>query len=226
MVYIMSKCKKCGVYIGDQSKVCPLCHMVLTAEEGDNPSKRYPNITKKRKMWTRIWKLTTFILLLVQIILIALNAIFYHGIRWSLTSGVVILYLLVSLYQMILHPDSPVRKLFWQTVWVCLLLVGIDVALGFRGWSLVIGMPCVILSLDAIVLVCMIIQFRYWQNYLLLQMFALLISIFCVGLWYLQRNPYGVLAWVTLGVTGFFFAFCVCFGSTKAKNELQRRFYI
>ncbi len=222
----MSKCKKCGVLIGDKSQVCPLCHMVLTMEEGENSSKKYPNITKKRKMWTRLWKLATFILIVVQCILVALNVLFYRGIRWSLISGVVILYLLVSLYQMILHPDSPIRKLFWQTVFVCFLLVGIDVALGFRGWSLSIGMPCVILSLDTIVLVCMIIQFRNWQNYLLLQMFALIISIFCVGTWYLRHQSYGVLAWITFGVTAFFFAFCVFFGSTKAKNELQRRFYI
>lgn len=200
--------------------------MVLTTEEGENPSRNYPNITKKRKMWTRIWKIVTFILLVVQAVLMALNAAFYQGIRWSFISGVGIIYILVSLYQMILHPDSLVRKLFVQTILVCLLLFGIDVALGFRGWSLEIGMPCVILSLDGIILVCMIVQFRNWQNYLLLQIFALLVSIFGVGLWYFHFNQFGILAWITFGVTAFFFAFCVFFGSAKAKNELQRRFYI
>lgn len=222
----MNKCKKCDVVIADQTQVCPLCHMVLTVDEQSKPSKTYPNITEKRKLWTRVWKITTFALVTIQVFLIAMNVVYYHGIRWSMISGVAILYLLVSLHQLILHPDSLVRKLFRQTVMVWLLLLVIDLALGFRGWSVTIGMPCVVLSLDAIVLVCMIVQFRNWQNYLLLQLFALLVSISGVVLWYIQRHSFGILAWITLGVTAVFFGFCVFFGNTKAKNELRRRFYI
>ncbi|MDE6566708.1 MAG: hypothetical protein K2K70_03110 [Lachnospiraceae bacterium] len=222
----MNKCKKCGVTIADQTRVCPLCYMVLTIDEQKKPSKTYPNITEKRKLWTKIWKIATFVLVLVQIFLIGMNVAYYQGIRWSMISGVAILYLLISLHQLILHPDSLVRKLFRQTVMVWLLLLAIDLALRFRGWSFTIGIPCVILSLNAIVLVCMIVQFRNWQNYLLLQMFALLVSIFAVVLWVMQRHPYGILAWITLGITAIFFGFCVFFGNTKAKNELRRRFYI
>lgn len=226
VVLHMNKCKKCGVTIADQTRVCPLCHMVLTIDEQEKPFKTYPNITEKRKLWTKIWKISTFVLILVQMFLIGINVVCYQGIRWSMISGVAILYLLISLYQLILHPDSLVRKLFRQTVMVWLLLLVIDLALGFRGWSFTIGMPCVILSLDGIILVCMIVQFRNWQNYLLLQMFALLMSIFAVVLWAIQHHAYGILAWITLGITTIFFAFCVFFGNTKAKNELQRRFYI
>lgn len=226
MVFIMNKCKKCGILIADQTKICPLCQMVLTVDEEEKPSKTYPNIREKRKLWTKIWKITTFVLVIVQIILTGFNAAYYQGIRWSMISGVAILYLLASLHQLILHPDSLVRKLFRQTVMVWLLLLVIDLALGFRGWSFTIGLPCVILSLDGIVLVCMIVQFRNWQNYLLLQIFALLVSVFVVVLWLIQRHSFGILAWITLGVTALFFGFCVFFGNTKAKNELQRRFYI
>lgn len=226
MVSIMNKCKKCGVRVADPTRICPLCQMVLTVDEQEKPSKTYPNIREKRKLWTKIWKIVTFVLVIVQIILIGINAAYYHGIRWSMISGVAILYLLASLHQLILHPDSLVRKLFRQTVMVWLLLLVIDLALGFRGWSFTIGLPCVILSLDGIVLVCMIVQFRNWQNYLLLQMFALLVSVFNVVLWLIQRHSFGILVWITLGVTALFFGFCVFFGNTKAKNELQRRFYI
>lgn len=226
MVLLMNKCKKCGVMVADQTRVCPLCYMVLTVDEQEKAVKTYPNITEKRKLWTKIWKITTFVLVLLQIFLVGMNVAYYQGIRWSMISGVAILYLLISLHQLILHPDSLVRKLFRQTVMVWLLLLAIDLALRFRGWSFTIGMPCVILSLDAIVLVCMIVQFRNWQNYLLLQMFALLVSILTVILWVIRRHSYGILAWITLGITAVFFGFCVFFGNTKAKNELRRRFYI
>lgn len=222
----MSKCKKCAVFVADKTKVCPLCHMVLTAEQDREAFRTYPNITKKRKLWARIWKITAFVLVVLQAVLIGFNVAYYQGIRWSMITGVAIIYLLVSLYQLILHPDSLVRKLFMQTLLVGVLLFVIDSALGFRGWSLTIGLPCMILSLDAIILVCMLVEFRNWQNYLLLQIFALLIAVCEIALWYFRRNPYGILAWVTLGVTAFFFGFCVFFGSAKAKNELRRRFYI
>lgn len=226
MVFRMNKCKKCGVVIADRTKICPLCHMVLTVDEQEKPPKTYPNITEKRKLWTKVWKITTFVLIIVQILLIGINVAYYRGIRWSMISGVAILYLLVSLHQLILHPDSLVRKLFRQTVMVWMLLLVIDLALGFRGWSFMIGMPCIILSLDAIILVCMIVQFRNWQNYLLLQLYALLVSILGAVVWMIRHHSYGILVWTTLGITAFFFGFCVFFGNTKAKNELQRRFYI
>lgn len=222
----MSKCKKCAVVIADKTKVCPLCHMVLTAEQDSKASRTYPNITRKRKLWAKIWKITAFVLVVLQALLIGFNVAYYHGIRWSLISGIAIIYLLVSLYQLILQPDSLVRKLFMQTLFVGILLIVIDTALGFRGWSVTIGIPCMILSLDAIILVCMLVEFRNWQNYLLLQIFALILALCEIVLWYFHRNPYDILAWVTFGVTAFFFGFCVFFGSAKAKNELRRRFYI
>ena len=30
MVFIMNRCKKCGISVADESNVCPLCGMVLT----------------------------------------------------------------------------------------------------------------------------------------------------------------------------------------------------
>lgn len=221
-----SKCKKCGVMIADKTKICPLCHMVLTVDSDGMHSRTYPNITKKRKLWARIWKIAAFVLAVLQVVLIGFNVAFYHGVRWSLISGVAIFYLLVSLYQFILYPDSLVRKLFKQTLLLGVLLFAIDCSLGFLGWSYTIGVPCILLSLDVVILICMIVEFRNWQNYLLLQLFSLIIALCEVILWCFQRNPYGLLAWITFGVTAFFFSFCVFFGSAKAKNELQRRFYI
>lgn len=108
-----------------------------------------------------------------------------------------------------------------------LLVVVIDFALGFSGWSFNIGIPLIILLLDVIILICMVINFENWQSYLLMQIFTLVMSIihmvfYMAGI--IKNGP--LLPWVTFGVSAVIFTSCLVIGDKKAKSELKRRFYI
>ena len=107
-----------------------------------------------------------------------------------------------------------------------LLVVVIDFALGFSGWSFNMGIPLIILLLDVVILLCMVINFNNWQSYLLMQIFTLAISIIHMALYLAGLVSGPVLPWVTFGVSAVIFTSCLVIGDKKAKSELKRRFYI
>lgn len=222
----MNKCKKCGVYIADKTAVCPLCRMVLTEVDGEPEVNMYPNILQQIRIRTKILRIATFVLFLTQVLLVIFNVSFFAGVWWSGITGATFAYLLFTIYYTILQHKSAVQKLGVQSVITFLLLLVIDIVLGFRGWSLAYGVPCGILVMDGIVVLFMVFDFRHWQSYLLVQIFNLLLSIVWMGLWVGQIMGHGILIGVAFGVTLVLFCLCMLLGSQKAWSELHRRFYI
>lgn len=225
MVFIMNKCRQCGVYVADHSRVCPLCDMVLT-EEGEKQNNMYPNIRRKTIFLKKLIRIMTFVLVAVQMFLFVINYYFYEGVMWSVISGASILYLIITLYYTVNRRNGHIRKIFIQVLCAFFLIVAIDVALGYSGWSLEYGVPAEVLLLDGIIVTCMIVNFENWQSYLLLQLFALGVSIIEMVLYFMHyvKNP--VLPWISFGVSAVLFSFCIVVGDKTARNELRRRFYI
>lgn len=225
MVFTMNKCRQCGVHVADHSRVCPLCEMVLT-EEGEKQSNMYPNIRRKTMFLKKLIRVITFVMVAVQMFLFVVNYYFYEGVMWSVISGASILYLIITLCYTVNRRNGHIRKIFMQVLCAFFLVVAIDVALGYSGWSLEYGVPAEVLLLDGIIIVCMIVNFENWQSYLLLQLFALGVSIIEMILYFTHYVNNPVLPWVSFGVSAVLFSFCVFVGDKTARNELRRRFYI
>lgn len=224
MVFIMKMCKKCGVGIADDTAVCPLCSMVLTGDDKCEPS--YPDIHQKMKIIKKLIQIVCYVLVVVQIFLVVMNYYYYNGIWWSLITGGAVTYLIITLIYTFNRRDGHIKKIFVQMIAGILLLFVIDYASGANGWSLRYGMPGVILLVDAIIYVCMLINFYSWQSYILMQIFTLLLSIAYMILYLTEIVENPVLPWISFGVSAVLFSATVFFGGKKAKSELKRRFYI
>ena len=104
-----------------------------------------------------------------------------------------------------------------------LLLDGIT---GAAGWSVIYGVPCAIIILDIILVICMLVNFSDWQSYLLVQLFAFLVSGVLLVLYLTGITKSPVLPWTSFGMSALIFSFCFFIGYREAKNELRKRFYI
>ncbi len=195
----MNSCKRCGVAINDETTICLFCGMVLSGD-GSGTRSIYPDIRNKTRMLKRLINIASYF----AIVLVILT------LQYSVNKR-----------------DGHIKKIFVQMLGAMLLVVVIDFALGFSGWSFNIGIPLIILLLDVIILICMVINFENWQSYLLMQIFTLVMSIihmvfYMTGI--IKNGP--LLPWVTFGVSAVIFTSCLVIGDKKAKSELKRRFYI
>lgn len=223
----MKYCKRCGVEVVGDREVCPLCSSVLHVDE--KPARQedsFPDIAAKNKVLRKVFWICVYICVLVEALLLGLNRVFSPEVRWSLISGAAEAYVLLSLRQMLSRRKGHISKLYFQEAAVFLLLLGIDYSLGFHGWSVKYGFPCVLLGFAAIILLCMIINFANWQNYLTMQVFMAAFSL--AFLIYSMIGTYGnpILAWVVFGIYLTMWVMTMLIGGRKAENEIRRKFHL
>lgn len=221
----MNQCKRCKVFVRDRVEVCPLCHNVLTLS-GEEQEKNYPAIYGKIQWKKKMFTLIVYILVVLGLFLCLLNYYLSGHISWAYLSSISILYTLFTIFYNFYRKTNHIRKLFVQAAATMIFMIVLDIFTGRTGWSVNYGLPCLLLVLDGVLVVCMLVNFRNWQNYLLVQLFTVLAGGILLLLYLFGVAGNVVLVWCNFGVSTMIFSFCLSMGNRKAKQELKKRFYI
>lgn len=226
----MSRCKRCGIRILDDTLLCPLCRTVLTEEgqEEKTGEQNYPNVKKKTRKFQKAGRILLFLSLALEAVLILVNYLTFSSVPryWSVITGGVTAYLILTLWNLLGHRQGHIRQIYTQIFVVMGLLVLIDVSLGWRGWSLEFGLPCIIFGLTAAIVICMCVNSSAWQNYVLMQLAAVFLSAIDLLLHLTGVLHHTVLAWIAFALSLLLWSGTMIIGDRKAKNELKRKFHI
>lgn len=221
----MNHCKKCQVDIADDTSVCPLCENILTKDEEPQVDS-YPNVRSRIKTMKFIVQLASYVLIVLEGIFLLINHYNPTPMRWSLVTGICILYTIFTLYYSFNRRNGHIRKIYWQAAGAIVMMLVLDAVTGAMGWSVAYGLPCATMLLNGILVVCMLVNREDWQSYLLVQMFALLLSVVSLILYFVKVTEDPVLPWAAFVLSASIFSFCLIMGNRTAKSELKRRFYI
>ena len=221
----MSKCKQCGVFVRDDTGVCPLCKCVLDTDgEAEN---KYPDIWAKNHVMKLIIRIYLFVAIVTESLLIALNYIYFNGLYWSVIVGVVLAYIYLTLAYTVSYSRSGYRmKIIVGVAGGILLLYVIDHVLGNNGWSINYAFPAALLATDVAVLFLIIFNRRNWQSYLSFQIVMIIFSLIPVIFSLIGYMTVPSMAYLALAVAVFLFLGTVIIGGKRATTELKRRFHI
>jgi uncharacterized membrane protein YeaQ/YmgE (transglycosylase-associated protein family) len=220
----MSKCKQCGVFVRDDTNVCPLCHCVL--EEDGAAEDKYPNIWRKNHILKLLIRIYLFVAILVETVLIWLNYRYFDGIYWSVIVGVVLAYIYLTLAYTVSYSRAGYRmKIIVGVAGAVLLLAVIDRLLGNYHWSLNYVFPAAILALDVTVLFLIAFNRRNWQSYISFQILMILFSLPAIPLRLAGVITAPAMSYVALAVSVFCLLGTLIIGGRRATTELQRRFH-
>lgn len=242
----MTKCNRCNIRILDDSLVCPLCRGVLERtgdsnqgtdidmddigmdeiEMYESKSVMYPDVKPATKKIKLVIKLFIFISIVVECILILINYLTYKGVKWSLICGAALIYLCFTVSYSVPRNTGHRTKIFAQMVGAIILAILIDCSLGYTGWSLNYVTPIAIMLFDVTILVLMIINSNSWQNYILLQVSMLLVSVIFGILALNGVVTYPLLTVIAVVVSAIILIATVIFGDKTAITELSRRFRV
>ena len=98
----MNKCKRCNVWVADDTMVCPLCHTILTENKSmeqsldHNANKMqgvqrpgYPDVKKNTRRFRKAGRILLFISLAVEMLLAFINYLTFDAAPkyWSVVTG-------------------------------------------------------------------------------------------------------------------------------------------
>lgn len=225
--------------------MCPLCRGVLQKEQdvkragsvSDEPdggkknqyhslSVSYPDIYPVIRKMQFVKKLSIFVAVLAESVLLLINYLTYSGIKWSLVTGVGLAYACFTLVYSFKQNKSLQRKLLVQLVLAFAAFVLIDATIGYRGWSITLAIPTAVMVVELTVIVLMIVNNKNWQNYILTSIALFLISIVMVVLALFDIIAFNLLSIIAAAATGLLVLGTLVFGDKRAENELRRRFHV
>lgn len=224
MGFSMSRCRNCNIEVLDETVRCPLCGSVLEyTEEMEN---MYPNVKIKARKMVLISRIYLFCAILSEAVLWYVNAAVNPEIWWSVIAGLGMLYLYLLLRFAILGQSGYREKTVVLTAIAVLVMVAVDMVTGYRGWSVNYVLPAGIMLMDAGIIVCMVINRRNWQSYLMWQMVMILCSIVPLILAAAGIVTAPFLSNLAFACSLFLFLGSVIIGERRARVELRRRFHV
>lgn len=236
MVLIMNRCRKCNIDIMDDSIVCPLCKNVLDiSDDLKNTDKMgmyksrsisYPDIVKKRKWIKFVIRLSIFLSIIAEIILVLINYMTFKNTLWSIVTGACLAYVCFTIAYSFQRYVSHRAKLAVQVIVAIPLIIIIDQVYGGNGWSINFGIPIMVLVLDLVVFILSMVNFKKCHVYLMVQLTGIIMSFICSIFVVIGRYKVKMLSVVATVVSIIVFMIIVFLGEKKSTSELAKRFRI
>ena len=236
MVLIMNRCRKCNIDIMDDSIVCPLCKNVLDiSDDLKNTDKMgmyksrsisYPDIVKKRKWIKFVIRLSVFLSIIAEIILVLINYMTFKNTLWSIVTGACLAYVCFTIAYSFQRYVSHRAKLAVQVIVAIPLIIIIDRVYGGNGWSINFGIPIMVLVLDLVVFILSMVNFKKCHVYLMVQLTGIIMSFICSIFVVIGRYKVKMLSVVATVVSIIVFMIIVFLGEKKSTSELAKRFRI
>lgn len=220
----MSKCNRCKITIKDDSLICPLCKGALSETETVQPA--YPDMFPKLQKMRLAIRIVTFCAIVGVVGLGILNYLTYQGVRWSLISLAGIAYLYFTFTYTVQPLADEQQKIMFQGILSIALVLAIDASLGYRGWSVNIGIPVILIVTDLVIFVFMMIRRKDWRSYIMPQLELVLFAaaeLLLISLEVVTWKPLTFIA-VFLIVVQMFGIFLI--GGRGTTLEINRRFRV
>lgn len=219
----MKRCKRCDIWVMDDTALCPLCDSVLEGEgKGVNT---YPKLEDEFHRFVLFRKIIHFILLVTAVLSTLVNYLTFNGSFWSLIVLASIVYCLFTINYTVKNRTNLGAKVIFQAVGILILTWVIDMVTGYTGWSIRYAIPDMLLLADAVLVALMLFNTVRWQGYFMCQLAVTILSLIPVILAALDIVDNMHLAIVTCVILWLVLAGTLIFGGRRVKSELARRFH-
>ena len=220
----MNQCENCHVNLSGDLPLCPLCHaqMVTTGAVPVYPRPEWQPRGGSVRLHRRIF---CFCMVMSALICLLINAL-TGQYPWSLivascTATVTAAYIIITSRRF-----NIVKKLSIPAFAAIFLTLALDLITGYRGWSLDIVAPLLIVVHIIALCVTMFVKRVSWRDYLIFLMILIALGLLPLVLLFTGvvgiRWPSVVSAFLSVAT----FTGMLVFGDRKVSEELKKKFYI
>ena len=162
----------------------------------------------------------------IAVILTIINKLTIPEIHWAALANSGILYAWITAKYSIDKRTNIAGHVMIQAIAISLLTVYIDYNLGFRGWSLEISIPIIIIIANVTMLVLTIVSHRKYMRYAIYQLVICIYSL--IPLYFMQKDmiDHYVLSYVAIGISIVNFILTIILSARDVKEAIIRKFHM
>lgn len=222
------KCDKCGIILLDPMKTCPLCHQTVKSSDsraGAQPEPTYPLAKKKTNRGRNALRIYLVCAIAAWFLLFHINLRMHHEMWWTILVGLFMAYGYVTLFFSLKKQIGHQPKMMLLSLLAVLLVLFIDYATGFYGWSLNYVYPGLLVFLDLLIVLLMLVNKRNWQSYIIMQLWVVILAVGPFVLYVFGLVDHLQIPWIILMIVILVFVTTLVIGGSRAKSEMIRRFH-
>ena len=154
---------------------------------------------------------------LLGIILFIINKLTTPNIRWAALANCGIIYTWITVIYYIKRGTNIAGHVLIQTITTSVVVLYIDDRIGFRGWSLNIAIPIILIIANITMLVLTIVTHKNYIKYAIYQLMIVLITLASMWLILEQIIKLRILSNITviISVINLLFSLILCFKDVK-----------
>jgi len=209
----------------DDTMTCPLCHAVLSGFDGNRPESAYPDVDVNVHGYNFITRIFMFLSIVGGIAAVVTNYLAYDGVLWSVLAVASILYLWAGIAHSIRHHVNVASKILVQVLCASVLVVLVDLVLGYDGWSVNYLVPLLFGLANIAVLILLTINRLDWRNYLMYQLGIALLGFVPIILYLCGAVDRPLITMIATVISSLTLIGTMIFGERKVESELKRRFH-
>ena len=172
-----------------------------------------------------IIKIMIAISILLAILLTIINKLTSPNIPWAAIANSGIIYIWIITIYSINRNVNIAGHVVVQTIAVSLLTVFIDYKIGFRGWSLSLAIPIILIVANLAMLILTIVSHKKYFRYAIYQLFILISSILpaiLIGEKIVKEPIMGIIA---IGISILNLFITIILSARDLKEAVKRKFH-
>ena len=183
----------------------------------------YPQKIKNKKI-DYFFKICSYIVIVILIVLLIINKLTTPNIYWSNLCVISCIYINLTVRYTVTKTTNIAMHLVIQVILLSLLMYFIDYQIGYKGWSISISYPIIIIISNIFMFIITLISYKSYEKYSISQLIMLLLSLLIVFFLYKGYTKANFLIKISLVVSMLNFLVSLVVNHRDFKEEITRKF--
>lgn len=185
----------------------------------------YPKKINAKKS-DNIIKIFMALTILIAIVLTIINQIVNPNVPWAALTNSGLIYVWIVVLYSIYRNVNIAGHVLVQTIAISLLTVFIDYKIGFRGWSLSIAIPIILMIANLAMLILTIVSYKKYLRYAIYQLIILIFSVLPVIFIIEKLVKEPTLGIIATGISVVNLILTLILSSKDIKEAVKRKFHM
>ncbi|MBO5348833.1 MAG: hypothetical protein J6A89_03310 [Clostridia bacterium] len=185
----------------------------------------YPQKISYKKS-KKIINICLVISIAIAIMLIIINKLTTPEIKWSALANCGIIYTWITVMYSIKSGNNIAGHVLIQTILTSIVTIYIDNAIGFKGWSIYIANPIILITANSTMSILTIISYKKYIKYAIYQLIIVLISMIQIILFLRSIMELKILNNISIGISIFNLILSLVLCYKDIKDAIVRKFHM